>query len=216
MELFFDLDGTLTDPAVGITLCLQHAVTRLGGQPPPAQALTRFIGPPLRTTFCELLATEDAVVVDAAIRHYRERFADVGMFENAVYADVPAALDMLRADGHRLWLVTSKPEVYARTIVTHFGLRHHFAEMYGSELSGERTDKAELIAHVLDRQRLSPERVWMIGDRAHDITGGRRNGVRTMGVLWGYGSADELRGAGADAVVTSMTELRQRVKEWAD
>ncbi len=215
MELFFDLDGTLTDPAVGITLCLRHAVVRMGGQPPPAHELTRFIGPPLRTTFCELLSTEDPALLDAAIRHYRERFADVGMFENAVYAEVPAALDMLRADGHRLWLVTSKPEVYARTIVAHFGLDHHFSEMYGSELSGERTDKGELIAHVLDRQRLARERVWMIGDRAHDIAGGRRNGVRTMGVLWGYGTEEELRGAGSDAIVASMEDLRRRVNAQA-
>ena len=211
MELFFDLDGTLTDPAAGITLCLQHAVICMGGQPPAARELTRFIGPPLRATFCELLATQDSVLLDAAIRHYRERFADVGMFENAVYEGVPAALDLLRADGHRLWLVTSKPEVYARTIVAHFQLDHHFAELHGSELSGERTDKADLIGHVLDRHRLARERVWMIGDRAHDIAGGRHNRVHTMGVLWGYGSEDELRGAGPDAIVASMEELRQQV-----
>lgn len=216
MELFFDLDGTLTDPAAGITLCLQHAVVRMGGEPPPAHELTRFIGPPLRTTFCELLATENPALVEAAIGHYRERFADVGMFENAVYADVPAALDRLRADGHRLWLVTSKPEVYARTIVAHFKLDHHFAEMYGSELSGERVDKGELIAHVLDRQRLARESVWMIGDRAHDIAGGRRNGVRTMGVLWGYGTEEELRGAGADVIVASMEDVRHWISTRAD
>jgi phosphoglycolate phosphatase len=216
MELFFDLDGTLTDPAAGITRCLQHAVMRMGGQPPPVHELTRFIGPPLRTTFCELLATGDTAVVDSAIGHYRERFATVGMFENAVYDGVPAALDMLRADGHRLWLVTSKPGVYARTIVAHFQLDHHFADLHGSELSGERTDKAELIAHVLDRHCLTRERVWMIGDRAHDIVGGRHNRVRTMGVLWGYGSEDELRAAGPDAIVASMEELRQRVYHRAD
>jgi phosphoglycolate phosphatase len=216
MELFFDLDGTLTDPAAGITLCLQHAITRMGGQPPPAQELTRFIGPPLRTTFCELLATADAVLLDTAIGHYRERFAKVGMFENAVYPDVPAALASLRSDGHRLWLVTSKPEIYARTIVEHFGLAHHFAAVHGSELSGERTDKADLIAHVLDRHRLPCERVWMIGDRAQDIVGGRHNRVRTMGVLWGYGSENELRAAGPDAVVTSMAELRRHVGQRAD
>ena len=209
MELLFDLDGTLTDSSVGITLCLQHAIVRMGGQPPPAHELTRFIGPPLRSTFCELLATEDPVRLAAAIDHYRERFAGVGMFENAVYADVPPALDTLRARGHRLWVVTSKPEVYARTIVAHFGLEHHFAGMYGSELSGERTDKGDLIAHVLERQRLAREQVWMIGDRAHDVIGGRRNGVRTMGVLWGYGSETELREAGADAIVASIEDLRR-------
>jgi phosphoglycolate phosphatase len=209
VELFFDLDGTLTDPAAGITACLQHAVARLGGQAPPAHALTRFIGPPLRSTFCELLATEDPALLDAAIAHYRERFADVGMFENAVYDDVPAALDILRARGHRLWLVTSKPEVYARTIVTHFGLAHHFAGMYGSELSGERADKGDLIAHVLERERVAREQVWMIGDRGQDVTGGRRNGVRTMGVLWGYGSEAELLEAGADAIAASLDDLRR-------
>ncbi len=183
----------------------------MGGQPPPAHELTRFIGPPLRTTLGELLATDDPARIGAAVDHYRERFAAAGMFENAVYDDVPGALDRLRAHGHRLWLVTSKPEVYARTIVTHFGLAHHFTALYGSELSGERADKGDLIAHVLARERLAREDVWMIGDRAHDVAGGRRNGVRTMGVLWGYGSEDELRAAGADALVASMEELHERL-----
>jgi phosphoglycolate phosphatase len=211
MELFFDLDGTLTDPAVGITLCLQHAVTRMGGQPPPAHALTRFIGPPLRTTFCELLATQDATRVDAAIGHYRERFADVGMFENAVYPDVPAGLKALKEDGHRLWVVTSKPQVYAQTIVSHFGLHDDFAAVYGSELSGALTDKGELISHVLERERLARDAVWMIGDRAHDVIGGRHNGVRTLAVLWGYGTEEELRTAGPHAMAASMKDVRRHV-----
>jgi phosphoglycolate phosphatase len=211
LELFFDLDGTLTDPAVGITACLQHAVARLGGQPLPAHALTRFIGPPLRSTFCELLSTADPTLLDAAIAHYRDRFADVGMFENAVYADVPAGLAALRVDGHRLWVVTSKPEVYARTIVSHFGLDHQFAAVYGSELSGARTDKADLIRHVLEREQLTREAVWMIGDRAHDVIGGRRNGVRTLAVLWGYGTEEELRAAGPDAMAVSMDDVQRYV-----
>lgn len=211
MELFFDLDGTLTDPALGITACLQHAVARLGGQPPPAAALTRFIGPPLRSTFCELLTTEDPALLDAAIAHYRDRFANIGIFENAVYPDVPAGLAALCADGHRLWVVTAKPEVYAQTIVSHFGLDHHFAGIHGSELSGERTDKGDLIRHVLERERLAREAVWMIGDRMHDVTGGRRNGVRTMAVLWGYGTEEELRTASPDAMAASMDDVRRYV-----
>jgi phosphoglycolate phosphatase len=207
LNLLFDLDGTLTDPVVGITRCIQHAMSGLGRPIPAASALRRFIGPPLRGTFAELLTTQDEDLIARAIALYRERFAVAGMFENEVYPDVVAGLDELRADGHHLWVVTSKPEVYARTIVAHFGLSSCFSEIYGAELDGRNSDKADLVRVVLAKERLDSGRTWMIGDRGHDVRGGRMNGTRTAGVLWGYGTDAELRAERPDLVTARMSDL---------
>jgi phosphoglycolate phosphatase len=207
MDLFFDLDGTLTDPASGITRCLHHALLALGRQAPSPERLRRYIGPPLRGTFVELLATDDRAVIEAAIVHYRERFSAVGLYQNEVYPDVPEGLTALSEAGHRLWVVTSKPEVYACRILEHFDLTSRFQRIYGSELSGKNNDKIELIAHVLECERLDAARVWMIGDRAEDIVGGRANGTGTIGVSWGFGSEEELIKVEPDIVVDSMSKL---------
>jgi phosphoglycolate phosphatase len=207
LDLLFDLDGTLTDPARGITRCLQHALLASGRQAPPLENLRRYIGPSLRRTFAELLATDERAAIEAAIDHYRERFSALGLYENAVYPDVPKGLAALRQAGHRLWVVTSKPGVYARTIVEHFELAFLFQGVHGSELSGENADKIELIAHVLASERLDPAHALMIGDRADDVIGGRANGTGTIGVVWGYGSEEELTKAEPDIIVNSMARL---------
>lgn len=212
MDLFFDLDGTLTDPARGITLCLEHALLALGRQAPPLEHLRRYIGPPLRGTFVDLLETDERAVIEAAVVHYRERFSAVGLYENEVYPDVPKGLVALREAGHRLWVVTSKPGVYACRIVEHFELTSLFQGVYGSELSGKNADKIELIAHVLKSEQLDPAHARMIGDRAEDIVGGRANGTRTIGVLWGYGSEEELMKAEPDIIVDSMAKLSAYVE----
>lgn len=204
-HLLFDLDGTLTDPAPGITACIRHAAAGLGVA--VAGDLTRFIGPSLRESFREILATDDGERVEAALRLYRERFSRVGLFENAVYAGVADVLREARAKRFRLLVVTSKPKLYADRIVDHFGLREHFAAVYGPELSGERSDKAELIAHVLRRERVAPTQACMVGDREHDVRGAKANAVPAIGVSWGYGTAAELREAGADLVVDSIPAL---------
>jgi phosphoglycolate phosphatase len=207
VDLLFDLDGTLTDPGVGITRCLQHAMSVLGREPPAMGELLGFIGLPLRATFSQLLATADGGLVSRAIALYRERFVEAGMFENEVYPDVAPVLQELLAGGHRLWVVTSKPEVYARKIIDHFGLSSWFSEIYGSELDGRNSDKADLVRVVLEKEAMVPGATWMIGDRAHDVRGGRRNATRTAGVLWGYGSEQELRAEGPDVLVESMAAL---------
>ena len=207
MNLFFDLDGTLTDPAVGITTCIQYALHKLGLDSPPPSEMNCYVGPPLRGTFAELLNTDCLEAVEEAVACYRERFGTVGMYENEVYPDVPGGLSCLRDAGHNLWVVTSKPEVYAREILRHFALDSFFEGIYGSELSGAMVDKAELIAHVLEREGISPDSACMIGDRAQDIAGGQANGTCTIGVLWGYGSEDELRSARPDALVGTIREL---------
>jgi phosphoglycolate phosphatase len=142
-----------------------------------------------------------------AIGIYRQRFATHGMFDNSVYPGVAAGLSALRDAGFPMVVVTSKPEVYANQIIDHFELREFFGHVYGSELNGERANKGELIAHVLSSEGLSSDDAWMFGDRLHDIRGAKLNGLRAAGVLWGYGSKDELTQAGADAVFADMPEL---------
>jgi phosphoglycolate phosphatase len=211
MNLLFDLDGTLTDAGAGITRCIQHALEGMGATAPTAADLRWCVGPPLQRSFAELLRTDDLARIDRAIALYRERFVPIGMFENEVYPGVADGLRRLRAAGHALWIVTSKPHEFARKILGHFGLRDAFAEVYGSELSGLHADKADLLRHVLSVERFA-EPPWMIGDRRHDVEAAHANGLRAVGVTWGYGSADELRAAGADVLVESMPELL----EWAD
>ncbi|HEX3854139.1 MAG TPA: HAD hydrolase-like protein [Polyangiaceae bacterium] len=206
-HLFFDLDGTLTDSQPGILRCMRHALTEMGLEVPPDETLIRFIGPPTNDTFRELLSSSDPELNLRAISIYRERFARLGMFENSVYPGVAAGLSVLREAGFPLLVVTSKPEVYANQIIDHFELREFFGHVYGSELSGERANKGELIAHVLSSEGLSSADAWMFGDRLHDIRGAKLNGLRAGGVLWGYGSRDELTLAGADAVFADMPGL---------
>ena len=207
MNILFDLDGTLTDPEIGITRCIQHALASLSRPVPSTESLRRYIGPPLQGSFAELLETEEEVVVAEAIRLYRERFVVTGMFENSVYPEIPAGLESLRKDGHRLWVATSKPHVYARQIVQHFGLAEFFEVVYGSELSGVNAEKAALIRTILAQEGLSTEETCMVGDRAQDVVGARANGIEVVAVLWGYGSPEELSAAGPDQTVASMAEL---------
>ena len=195
--VFFDLDGTLTDPKPGITQCIAHALSGLGRTPPDLDELRWCIGPPLRGTFARLLDTTDGAMLDRAIALYRERFGTVGMFENALYPGIPEAVAAVRSAGFPTFVATSKPHVYAVQIVAHFGLDRLFDGVYGSELDGTRVDKGDLIAHALAEQKLDPARVVMIGDREHDMIGAQRNGVRAIGVTYGYGDEDELRTHGA-------------------
>ena len=214
-HVLFDLDGTLTDPAPGIVRCIEHALAEFGAEPPPADELRRFIGPPLQDTFAELLGTHEPAPVERAIALYRERFGDVGLFENAVFPGIPDVLDELRAAGCRLYVATSKPTVFAERIVAHFDLSRRFEAVYGSELSGERTDKADLLAHLLGEESLVAGKACMIGDRRHDIAGAKAVGVRSIGVLWGYGSAEELRRSEPDRVAGRVEELPGLVNDLA-
>ena len=205
--LLFDLDGTLTEPAPGITASFAYAAQALGRASPSVTELRRFIGPPLRDAFVELLGSDDPALIEDAVRLYRERYATVGLFENAVHPGVPGVLAQLRSEGFRLRIVTSKPRVYADRIIDHFGLREFFEHVYGPELSGERSSKTELIAYVMKTESIAPRCGCMIGDRAHDIVGARANGMASLGVTWGYGTAAELHAAGADHVIDAVDDL---------
>ena len=206
MHLFFDLDGTLTDSRPGIVSGIQHALQVLGLDVPPAEALLRFIGPPTHDSFREILGTADPELNARAIAIYRERYALSGLFENSVYPGVSEGLSVLAEAGATMFVVTSKPVMFADRIIDHFELRRFFQRVYGSELSGERSNKGDLISYVLRTEQLANE-PWMIGDRLHDIRGAKLNSLRSAGVLWGYGSREELTQAGADAIFASMPEL---------
>ncbi|AWM88789.1 HAD family hydrolase [Microvirga sp. 17 mud 1-3] len=211
MIALFDLDGTLTDPKTGITRSVQYALERLGRPVPEADALTWMIGPPLIAGFSELLGgPEDA---PEAVRLYRERFSDVGLFENEVYAGIPALLARLRDEEVRLFVATSKPHVYARRIVEHFGLAPFFGEIYGSELDNRNTDKRDLIRHILAQEGFDPAGAVMIGDRKHDAIGARANGLAAIGVTWGYGSRQELQDAGVACLVDDPGELEAPIRD---
>lgn len=205
--VLFDLDGTLTDPREGITRCIAYALERMGLEPPPLEALTFAIGPPLRGSLAQLLGTSDRAAVERALALYRERFADVGLFENTPYQGIHAALDAIRATGASLFVATSKPLVYAARIVSRFGMDAHFVEVHGCELDGTREDKRELLAYLLPRHGIAPEHAVMIGDRDVDMRAARHHGVRGVGALWGYGSAEELRDAGAHVLCESPAHL---------
>ena len=203
--LLFDLDGTLTDNYLGIARSIVYALDRLGIEPPDAGVLRRSVGPPLRVSFAALLDTADTEAIEQAIALYRERFADVGWRENVVYDGIPEALIALAARDRPMYLCTSKPEVYARRIVALFGFHDHLRGVYGADLAGRYDDKATLLAHLALQERIDPADAIMIGDRHHDVRAARANGARAIGVLWGYGSAEEL--ADADARVSTPAEL---------
>lgn len=206
-NVLFDLDGTLTDPAEGITNSVAHALRRMELYVPPVSELYCYIGPPLAYGFTEFAGIPEERAADA-VAYYREYFADRGIFENKLYEGVPELLSELKTVGCGVYLATSKPTVYAKRILEHFGIADHFDGAVGSELDGRRTDKAEVIAHLLELYRLPKENTVMVGDRSFDIIGASSAGIDAVGVSYGYGSREELTEAGASVIVGSPRELR--------
>ena len=206
-NVLFDLDGTLTDPAEGIVRCIQHSLAKLQISCPPAEELTRYIGPPLREVFVSVCNSADEVLIERAVAVFRERFSTVGLFENIPYPAVPDMLQRLNSNSHRLFVATSKPQVFAERILHHFSLANHFEEIHGNDLEGRLDDKAELVRELLVNRSLDPRETIMIGDRKHDVIAAKRNGLASIGVTYGYGSSDELLAAGANYLCHSPTEV---------
>ena len=207
--MLFDLDGTLSDPVEGITRSIQYALERMNVAPPRRDELLVHIGPPLRDTFSLILQTTDGPTIERAVRLYRERFSETGMFENVVYDGVPEMLAQLRASQKRLFLATSKMHAVTLRILDHFALSAYFDGVYGSEPDGTLGEKAELLRHVLASEGLRPEETVMVGDRKYDITGAHANSLRAVGVTYGYGSEEELTAAGADFLCHSPMEVAE-------
>jgi phosphoglycolate phosphatase len=204
--LLFDLDGTLTDSSRGIVRCMRHAIEGLGAPCPGDDVLASHIGESLWTIFATLLATEDRTRVERAVTLYRERYAVTGLYENEVYPAIPETLARLRGRA-RLYVATQKFHEYARRIVEHFGLRPHFAGVWGTDYDGRIETKAAVVRELLHTEGVAPTEAVMIGDRSHDIHAARMHGLRSLGVLWGYGSRAELETAGADALCEAPSSL---------
>lgn len=210
--LLFDLDGTLTDSKLGITTCVQYALRAFGIEEPDLDKLEPFIGPPLSDSFQNFyrMSREQA---QAAVEKYRERFRDVGIFENQVYPGIPKMLRTLKERGMHLAVASSKPEVFVERILEHFHLREYFEAVVGSELDGRRGKKEEVMEEALGRlfgqAPVEKDQVYMIGDRRFDMEGAQSMGVESVGVSYGYGSLQELKEAGADYIVRSVEELEK-------
>lgn len=206
---FFDLDGTLTNPALGITNSFKYALKELGLEIPSYEQLCSYIGPPLITTFKKFYNYNDEQAA-TGVKKYREYFADKGLFENEVYDGIEELLLYLVSMGKHLVVATSKPEPYAKQILDHFNLAKYFDHICGSNLDETRSKKGEVIAYALDTCG-NPEKttVVMIGDREHDVAGAKENGLKSCGVLFGFGSREELEKAGADYIVENVKDLER-------
>ena len=208
-HLFFDLDGTLTDPGLGITNAVMYALRQFGIEVADRRTLYPFIGPPLIESFPEFYGFDEEQT-RAAVRHYRVYYGETGLFENEVYPAFPALLDRLRDAGYRLAIATSKPEHFARRIAEHFGFADRFDCVAGAAMNETRLKKAEVIRYALDTLGLDdPAKVLMIGDRRHDVLGAKECGLDCVGVLYGYGDRAELEAAGARYVVETAEELER-------
>lgn len=206
--LLFDLDGTLTDPMLGITRSVQYALRRFGIEVDDLRTLCRFIGPPLKESFRDFYGMDDEQAA-RAVALTREYFAPRGIFENRLYEGIPELLTELQAAGCMLAMATSKPEPFARQIAEHFRLADRFTLIGGATMDGTRTAKRDVVRYVLGALGVEdPTAAVMIGDRRYDIEGAAAEGIASIGVLWGYGSREELAAAGAGQIVGTIPELR--------
>ena len=204
--ILFDLDGTITDPGIGITNSVAHALKKYGITVEDRAELYKFIGPPLHKSFEEFYGVDGLQAVD----YYREYYRDKGIYENIVYGGIESMLKKLKAAGKKVILATSKPEIFAREILRYFNLTEYFYYAAGANLDGTLTDKAEVIAYALKEGNVTDKStVLMIGDREHDIIGAKKNGIDSLGVLYGYGSREELEAAGADYIAATVEEMEK-------
>lgn len=207
--ILFDLDGTLTDPKEGITTSVQYALRALGIEEPDRDKLTPFIGPPLKDSFMKFYGLNEAQT-EEAVAKYREWFAPKGIFQNEIYAGVPEMLKALKENGLVLAVASSKPQVFVKKILKHFAIEEYFTVVVGSELDGTRGRKEEVVEEALRQLKESKSKgcgTVMVGDRNFDIFGGKRYGLVTVGVTFGYAKEGELEEAGADYVVDTVEEL---------
>lgn len=214
-NIFFDLDGTLTDPKQGITRSIQYALEKLESPVPSVDELEWCIGPPLLESFRTILGEDRADQAKKALALYRERFGTLGKFENEVYPHIPEVLAKLCEQEFHLFVATTKPSVFARDIVEHFELSTYFTGVYGSQLDGQLCEKTELLPHILEQESLNHATTLMVGDRKHDILGAKSCWMRSLGVTYGYGTREELLEAGVDFLVESPLEILDVLKMMA-
>jgi len=206
-NILFDLDGTLTDPKEGIVNSILYALDKLGIQEKHIKELDAFIGPPLRDSFKNRYNLSDELA-DKAMVLYREYFSEKGLYENEVYPGIEGLLEFLYSHKYRLFVATSKPTIYADRILRHFNLDKYFVEIVGSNIDNTRTDKTEVISHVVFVHHLQTHKSVMIGDRKHDIIGAKNNSMRSIAVTYGYGSIEEIALIQPDFVAYNCNEIK--------
>lgn len=213
--ILFDLDGTLTDPKEGITKCVQYALQSIGIEADNLDELECFIGPPLMEQFMKCYGFNDEQG-KLAVEKYRERFSVTGLYENKVYPGIKELLEELKKKGKILALASSKPTVFCKRILEHFEIIQYFQVIVGSELDGRRTDKGQVIEEALKQlgtKEKEKNQIIMVGDRKHDILGGKKNGLTTVGLKLGYANEGELEEAGADYIVEDVSQLQKILLE---
>lgn len=206
-NILIDLDGTLTNPKMGITKSVQYALKEYHILEPDLDALCKYIGPPLRVSFMEYNGFDEEQA-EEAVKKYREYFAQTGIFENEVYEGIEPLLAKLKEAGKTVIVATSKPEIFARRILEHFKLDKYFTDICGATLDNSRASKEEVIRYAMKKNGISDlSSVVMVGDRMHDTYGAELVGIASIGVLYGFGNAEELKEAGADIIVATVEEL---------
>ena len=205
--VLFDLDGTLTDSGQGILHSVSYALQKLGITYSDPSELRRFIGPPLYESFASFYNL-NSDETQLAVSLFREYFKEKGMFENQLYPDIVSLLEELKVAGIRLVIATSKPEKFAKQIVEYFGIEHYFEVIAGASLDNSRTSKEDVISYAITQLNPHSSSIIMIGDRKHDIQGAHANYLPAIGILYGYGTREELEEAGADFIIDSVSNLK--------
>jgi len=206
-HILFDLDGTLTDPAEGITKCIAYALESKGIQTADLNSLKALIGPPLKDSFMHTFGFEEKEAI-TCVDKYRERFSTVGLYENILFDRVPELLEQLKSRDYHIYLATSKPEIFAKKILSHFAIDQYFDFAGGSALDDSRPTKTSVIQYVMENTKLTdPQNCIMIGDRKHDLIGARETGMDAIGVLYGYGSRTELEQESPAYLLHSVADL---------
>lgn len=213
--ILFDLDGTLTDPFLGITRSVAYSLKSFGIEVDDLETLKPFIGPPLDVSFREYYHMDEAQSWKA-VEKYREYFSKKGLFENKVYEGMEDFLQSLLNMDMKLYVCTSKPEVFAKEILDHFSLTPYFTGIYGATLDGSLKNKGDVIAHCIKQEQLNIQDCMMVGDRQHDIVGAHQNQIPCIGVLYGYGSLEEFQEYHCDYIAKDLIELKKIIEEWKD
>lgn len=214
-RILFDLDGTLTDPFLGITRSVAYSLKSFGIEVDDLETLKPFIGPPLDVSFREYYHMDEAQSWEA-VEKYREYFSKKGLFENKVYEGMEDFLQSLMNMDMKLYVCTSKPEVFAKEILDHFSLTPYFTGIYGATLDGSLKNKGDVIARCLKQEQLNIQDCMMVGDRQHDIVGAHQNQIPCIGVLYGYGSLEEFQEYHCDYIAKDLIELKKIIEEWKD
>ncbi len=214
-RILFDLDGTLTDPFLGITRSVAYSLKSFGIEVDDLETLKPFIGPPLDVSFREYYHMDEAQSWKA-VEKYREYFSKKGLFENKVYEGMEDFLQSLLNMDMKLYVCTSKPEVFAKEILDYFSLTPYFTGIYGATLDGSLKNKGDVIAHCIKQEQLNIQDCMMVGDRQHDIVGAHQNQIPCIGVLYGYGSLEEFQEYHCDYIAKDLIELKKIIEEWKD